>query len=53
MIESLSEWKPEELIAFTIDNAPPIKTGLGRFVLKDQSARATGDSDRCVVLTRW
>ncbi len=35
MIESISEWEPEELIAFTIDNAPPIKTGLGRFVLTD------------------
>ena len=35
MIESISEWEPEEVIAFTIDNAPPIKTGLGRFVLTD------------------
>jgi uncharacterized protein YndB with AHSA1/START domain len=35
MVESVSEWEPERVIAFTIDNAPPIKTGLGRFVLSD------------------
>jgi uncharacterized protein YndB with AHSA1/START domain len=37
MIESVSEWEPQEVIAFTIDNAPPIKTGLGRFVLTDDA----------------
>lgn len=35
MIESVSEWNPGEVIAFSIENAPPIKTGLGRFVLSD------------------
>ena len=37
MIDSVSEWEPEEVIAFTIDNAPPIKTGLVRFVLTDDT----------------
>ena len=38
MVESVSEWEPEEVIAFTIENAPPIKTGLARFVLSDDEA---------------
>lgn len=35
MIESVSEWHPQELIAFTVENAPPLKSGLGRFILTD------------------
>ena len=35
IVESVSEWEPEEVIAFTIENAPPIKTGVARFVLSD------------------
>ena len=38
MIESVTEWEPEQIIAFAIDNAPPIKTGLARFVLSDDEA---------------
>lgn len=38
MVESVSEWEPEEVIAFTIENAPPIRTGLGRFVLSEDGA---------------
>jgi uncharacterized protein YndB with AHSA1/START domain len=38
MVESVTEWEPELVIAFTIENAPPIKTGLGRFVLSDDQA---------------
>jgi uncharacterized protein YndB with AHSA1/START domain len=37
LIESISEWEPEEVIAFTIDNAPPFKTGLGRFILTEEN----------------
>lgn len=38
MIESITEWQPEQIIAFTIENAPPIETGLARFVLSDDRA---------------
>ena len=35
MVESVTEWEPGSAIAFTIENAPPLKSGLGRFVLSD------------------
>ena len=35
MVESVVEWEPEQVIAFAIENAPPIRTGLARFVLSD------------------
>ena len=35
MVESVTEWEPEQIIAFAIENAPPIRTGLARFVLSD------------------
>jgi uncharacterized protein YndB with AHSA1/START domain len=35
MVESVTEWEPERVIAFGIDNAPPIRTGTARFVLDD------------------
>lgn len=35
MVESVSEWEPETVIAFAIEKAPPLKSGLGRFVLRD------------------
>jgi hypothetical protein len=38
MVESVIEWEPEQVIAFAIENAPPIRTGLGRFVLSDDDA---------------
>ena len=41
MTESITEWQPREVIAFTIDNAPPIKAGVGRFMLSDE-----GDATR-------
>jgi uncharacterized protein YndB with AHSA1/START domain len=38
MVESVIEWEPEQVIAFAIENAPPIRTGLGRFVLSENDA---------------
>ena len=38
IIESVTEWVPEAVIAFTIENAPPLKGGLGRFTLTDDAA---------------
>ncbi|MFW2383038.1 MAG: SRPBCC family protein [Acidimicrobiales bacterium] len=38
MVESVSEWEPETVIAFTIEDAPPLKSGLGRFVLADTAS---------------
>ena len=38
MVESVVEWEPEQIIAFAIENAPPIRTGLTRFVLSDDEA---------------
>ncbi len=38
MIESVTEWEPLSAIAFEIENAPPLKTGLGRFVLRGDDA---------------
>lgn len=35
MTETISEWQPERVIGFAIENAPPIKTGQARFVLSD------------------
>ena len=35
MTETVVEWEPAELIAFSVDNAPPIKSGIARFVLSD------------------
>lgn len=35
MVESVTEWVPESSIAFTVDNAPPFKSAVGRFVLTD------------------
>jgi len=41
MVESVTEWEPERAIAFAIENAPPIRTGLARFVLSDDEAGTT------------
>jgi len=38
MVESVIEWEPEQVIAFAIENAPPIRTALARFVLSDDEA---------------
>ena len=38
MVELVTEWEPEQIIAFAIENAPPIRTGLARFVLSDAEA---------------
>ncbi len=38
MVETVTEWEPEQSIAFSIENAPPIKSGLARFVLSDAEA---------------
>ena len=38
MVESVTEWEPEQIIAFAIENAPPIRIGLARFVLSDDEA---------------
>ncbi len=35
MVESIAEWEPTEVIAFQVENAPPLKSGYGRFVLSD------------------
>lgn len=35
MIESVAEWEPGRVIAFEVENAPPLKRGYGRFVLDD------------------
>jgi uncharacterized protein YndB with AHSA1/START domain len=38
IVESVTEWEPEQLIAFAIENPLPIRTGLARFVLGDDEA---------------
>ena len=38
MVESVTEWEPDQVIAFAIENAPPITIGLTRFVLSDDEA---------------
>ncbi len=38
MTEVVTEWEPERAVAFTVENAPPLKTGVGRFVLSDEPA---------------
>ena len=38
VVEEVTEWEPEQIIAFAIENAPPIRTGLVRFVLSDDEA---------------
>lgn len=35
MTETVSEWEPMRRIAFTVDEATPLRGGLGRFVLSD------------------
>ena len=43
MIESVSEWRPGEVIAFTVENAPPIKTGRARFVMSEHEPTGLGE----------
>jgi uncharacterized protein YndB with AHSA1/START domain len=38
IVESVTEWEPDLVIAFAIENATPIRTGLARFVLSDDQA---------------
>jgi len=33
VVESVSEWEPVDSIGFTVEDAAPLRTGIGRFVL--------------------
>jgi uncharacterized protein YndB with AHSA1/START domain len=38
MTESITEWQEARLIAFSIEDAPPLKNGVARFLLSDEDS---------------
>ena len=38
VVESVSEWEPVDSIGFTVENAAPLRSGLGRFVLCEEGS---------------
>jgi uncharacterized protein YndB with AHSA1/START domain len=45
MVESVTRWDPEAAIEFTIENAPPLRTGVARFVLSDSEGGTRLEAD--------